>query len=84
MRQLKEMPAARVVLTGYTSSEGEAVDNYGLAMMRAKKVMELLISLGIAAERFEIKSLGANEPVASNETEDGRTKNRRVTLQIIP
>jgi len=84
VKALKEQPTARIVLTGHASSEGEAVDNFKVAMERAKNVMQLLVKRGISASRFELKSVGATAPATSNDTEEGRAANRRVTLLLVP
>ena len=81
---LRDQPDARIVLTGHTSAEGGAISNYALAISRAKSAMKLLVNRGIAVDRFELKSIGENKPIASNESEDGRMKNRRVSIQIVP
>jgi outer membrane protein OmpA-like peptidoglycan-associated protein len=62
VESLKQQPTARIVITGHASSEGEAVDNFKVAMERAKNVMQLLVKRGISANRFELKSVGATAP----------------------
>jgi len=57
-------------------------DNKAMSLERAKSVFRGLKAYGIKAERMQVEGLGASQPVASNETADGRAKNRRVEILI--
>jgi outer membrane protein OmpA-like peptidoglycan-associated protein len=54
-----------------------------LSNNRAKAVVDYLLSKGIAADRLSSKGFGATSPIADNNTEDGRARNRRTELQVI-
>ena len=85
---LGDLPGATFEVRGHTDSRpllSSAVfeDNYDLSYGRAKSVTTYLDEMGEAPlEQFEIVALGPAQPVASNETEEGRLRNRRVELQI--
>ncbi len=81
---IKSNPDAKIIITGHASADGAAITNYTLAIARAKRTMKLLVARGISVDRFELKSIGANAPIASNESADGRLRNRRVSIRIIP
>jgi outer membrane protein OmpA-like peptidoglycan-associated protein len=71
---------SKIEIAGYTSAEGGAVDNLQLGIQRARAAMKELVRRGVAAERFEIVSRGERAPMASNETKEGRRRNRRVAI----
>ncbi|CAI8200803.1 MAG: Outer membrane porin F [Flavobacteriaceae bacterium] len=73
--------AKRLTIVGHTDSKGPAAYNQKLSEKRARQVEEYIYSLGFTGE---IKSLGMGEsqPIATNETEDGRSKNRRSEITI--
>lgn len=73
----------KVAIEGHTSSEGGAELNKTLSENRAKAVMEYLVAHGIEAKRLESKGYGSEKPIAANDTEDNREKNRRVEFNII-
>ena len=80
---LKAKPDVKVVITGYTDNTGAADYNMGLSERRAKSVMEYFASKGIAASRMQAVGRGLNDPVADNNTKDGRALNRRVELKVV-
>lgn len=73
----------RVILTGHTDADGDAAYNLELGMKRAGEYKQHLVGLGVDESRIEVRSKGETEPVASNETEEGKQRNRRVTVQIV-
>ena len=82
-KTLKENPDIRVELAGYTDGTGTEVYNKGLSDRRSKAVFDYLVSKGIGASRMRVVGYGESNPVASNKTEEGRAKNRRVELRIL-
>jgi len=82
-RILKENPGVRLELAGYTDGTGTEVYNKGLSDRRSKAVLDYLVSKGIAASRMRAAGYGEFDPAASNKTEAGRAKNRRVELRIL-
>jgi len=77
---LQKYPDKKVIVTGHTDSVG--VNNYQWGLDRANNVKNYLVSQGVSAGIIEIVSKGETEPVASNSTEEGRAKNRRIVLTI--
>jgi OOP family OmpA-OmpF porin len=78
---LKESPDTKFEVIGHADSTGEADYNQGLSERRAAAVAAYLTRGGISPNRFTTSGRGEMDPVASNETKDGRAKNRRVDLQ---
>jgi OmpA-OmpF porin, OOP family len=77
---LQGNPDKRVYVVGHTDNKGELDYNLKLSTGRAKAVTTALINAGISAERLVAKGLGPLAPLASNTTEEGQAKNRRVEL----
>jgi len=78
---LQENPDLRIAIEGHTDSEGATEFNQDLSMRRAAAVKEHLVSeMQIDAARLEAIGFGESNPVASNETPEGRSQNRRVDL----
>lgn len=73
----------KISIEGHASSEGDAGFNKRLSADRAKSVMQYLIDHGIPKESLQSKGFGSEKPIASNDTEEGREKNRRVEFNII-
>ncbi len=81
---LKEYEKTYVNVVGHTDNTGSASHNQALSERRAASVGQFLISQGAAASRFNIRGVGFNQPVASNNTADGRAQNRRVEITLSP
>ncbi|WP_298718407.1 OmpA family lipoprotein [uncultured Oceanisphaera sp.] len=81
---LKEYEKTYVNVVGHTDNTGSASHNQALSERRAASVGQFLISQGAAANRFNIRGVGFNQPVASNNTADGRAQNRRVEITLSP
>lgn len=75
-------PDTDIVIYGYTDSTGRLEFNQKLSEDRAASVRTYLVGKGLAASRFQTKGMGPNDPIASNETVEGRSKNRRVEFAI--
>lgn len=80
---LKENPSLLVELAGHTDAIGTDSYNKALSEKRSKAVFDYLVSKGIAASRLKMVAFGEAKPVAPNNTDEGRAKNRRVELRII-
>lgn len=80
---LSENPSIRIRITGHTDSVGSDRDNQKLSEGRAESVRQAMIQRGIAADRMEAVGKGKAEPIASNDTEEGRAQNRRVEFMIL-
>lgn len=77
---LQSQPRLKVYIVGHTDNTGTLSHNLKLSQQRANSVMKALEQHGIAASRLAAKGLASYAPVASNGTEAGRAKNRRVEL----
>ena len=73
----------KLYLVGHTDNVGDAMSNLLLSKKRADAVRNFLVQFGIDENRFIVNFEGENKPIANNETEDGRQKNRRVEMTVI-
>ncbi|MBW1828971.1 MAG: OmpA family protein [Deltaproteobacteria bacterium] len=80
---LKENSEVRVEIQGHTDSTGPEAYNQILSEKRAKAINAYLVKEGIDAERLEVKGYGESDPIASNDTAEGRQQNRRVRFKRI-
>ena len=79
-----ESKDCKISITGYTDSKGTKEYNRELSLRRAESVEEKLIDLGLPPEKIiETKGNGDKNPVASNDTEEGRSTNRRIEIKFI-
>ena len=81
---LKEYEKTVVEVTGHTDSQGSDEYNLGLSERRANSVASYLIGQGLMAQRFVVQGMGKSQPIASNNTADGRQANRRVEIKLSP
>lgn len=80
--QLSDPRVASIKVIGFTDSVGADAYNQGLSEQRAGSVAEFLIGEGLAADKVTSQGRGESEPVADNDTEEGRARNRRVELHL--
>jgi len=80
---LQTEPDKKIRVEGHTDSRGDAEANLLLSEQRAQAVREALISLGVASERVTALGMGEDFPIASNEDEAGRARNRRVDVILL-
>ncbi|WP_413999215.1 OmpA family protein [Flavobacterium sp. W1B] len=78
----QEYPDTDITIFGYTDSTGKADYNLKLSGERAASVRSYLVAKGIASSRFKVTGMGIADPIASNETVEGRSQNRRVEFAI--
>jgi flagellar motor protein MotB len=88
---IQSSPDYRVYVEGHTddmpikvSSDKRFIDNMELSYLRAKAVASILEENGISIDRISITGYGDTRPVTSNETDEGRIKNRRVEIKLMP
>jgi OOP family OmpA-OmpF porin len=81
VQALKDNPTIGVEIAGHTDSQGDAELNRKLSQQRADAVRKYLISGGVSPDQVTAKGYGEDEPVAGNDTADGRAQNRRVELR---
>lgn len=74
----------RLIIEGHTDAQGSESMNQQLSLQRAQSVKQYLESEGVAPEKLEAVGKGESEPLASNDTPEGRANNRRVEIVIIP
>ncbi|HKR08888.1 MAG TPA: OmpA family protein [Gemmatimonadaceae bacterium] len=79
---LDKYPNSDVLIVGHTDSVGTDAYNQDLSQRRALAASAYLQSLGVPASRLQTQGRGETEPIASNDTEDGRQRNRRVEIAI--
>ena len=80
---LQTEPDKKIRVEGHTDSLGDADENLLLSEQRAQAVLEALVSLGVANDRISSLGMGEDFPIASNEDEDGRARNRRVDVILL-
>jgi len=80
---LKNHPNVKAEIQGYTDNKGNEKYNLILSKKRAKAVYEALIKLGVNKNQLTWAGYGEKNPIASNDTAEGRAKNRRVVAKII-
>lgn len=80
---LKENPTVKIRIEGHTDSRGGAAENKLLSENRASTVSSYLQSHGVAANRLTHQGYGPEKPLATNDTEEGRAKNRRTEFVIV-
>ncbi len=79
---LQVCPQAAVHVQGHTNSDGAEDLNLVLSVARAEAVVNALIERGVAVERLYAEGFGESEPIASNDTNDGKQKNRRIAFAL--
>lgn len=80
---LTENPQLRIRIVGHTDNVGSDQFNIKLSEGRAQSVKDALVKRGVAPERIETLGMGKRQPIATNDTEEGRAQNRRVELVIL-
>jgi outer membrane protein OmpA-like peptidoglycan-associated protein/tetratricopeptide (TPR) repeat protein len=80
---LKKKPELRIEIRGHTDNVGNDQSNMALSADRAFEVLNYLASLGVEGTRMTAKGFGETRPIADNETEEGRKKNRRTEFVIV-
>jgi outer membrane protein OmpA-like peptidoglycan-associated protein len=80
---MKSKPELVIEIAGHTDNVGTYENNLKLSQLRAESVRNYLISKGIAPQRVIAKGYADTQPIASNDTEEGRAKNRRTEVRII-
>lgn len=79
---LKAFPDVTLKIGGYTDNTGDSKSNLKLSQDRAMAVKKAIVSEGIEEKRLDAEGYGDAHPVASNETEDGRSQNRRIAVRV--
>ena len=79
---LARLPGRRFEVIGHTDAQGSHASNVSLSLARAQAVKGYLVSKGLPADSLSTSGLGPDQPVASNATEDGRARNRRIEFRV--
>ena len=80
---LKKVPDASFMVKGHTADVGTKESQYELSVERARTIIEQMVARGLEPSRFVYQGLGGDQPVAPNDTEEGRARNRRVEVIIL-
>ncbi|AZZ35498.1 hypothetical protein CIK05_01335 [Bdellovibrio sp. qaytius] len=80
---LNQYPTARIRIVGHTDNTGVESANQKLSMDRADVLRQSLVGQGIATDRIEVAGMGSAQPVADNASEEGRSQNRRIDIEVI-
>ena len=75
-------PTADIEIAGHTDADGEDAFNQALSEKRAQAVMDYLVKAGLPAGRFTATGYGSTQPVASNDTDEGKAQNRRIDFLV--
>ncbi|HTG08654.1 MAG TPA: OmpA family protein [Bradyrhizobium sp.] len=75
-------PSANIEIAGHTDADGEDGFNQALSEKRAQAVADFLVKAGLPAERFTAMGYGSTQPVASNDTDEGKAQNRRIDFVV--
>ncbi|MDD1791715.1 OmpA family protein [Enterovibrio makurazakiensis] len=81
LKRLQDFEESTAIIIGHTDSVGSEAFNQTLSEERAQTVANYFTDNGISADRLSVVGMGEGEPVASNDTEEGRAKNRRVEIE---
>jgi len=80
---LKNKPSVKIEIAGHTDNVGNKQDNKQLSQERAQVVKNYLLENGIDEKRLRAKGYGESEPIATNDTPEGRQQNRRTEVRIL-
>jgi OmpA-OmpF porin, OOP family len=75
-------PTTNVEIAGHTDTDGENASNQALSERRAQAVVDYLVKAGLPAGRFTAMGYGSTQPVATNETDQGKAQNRRIEFSV--
>jgi OOP family OmpA-OmpF porin len=75
-------PSANIEIAGHTDGDGEDAYNQALSEKRAQSVVDYLVKAGLPADRFAAVGYGSTQPIASNETDEGKAQNRRIEFVV--
>ncbi len=84
VRFIGQHPQITFMVVGHTDSKGTDAYNDDLSLARARAVRDALVAEGVAAAKLQIRGEGERMPVATNETEAGQARNRRVEVSLKP
>lgn len=80
---LRENPELKIQIEGHTDNQGDPAANQKLSLDRAFNVRQYLIDKGVDGKRIRFRGYGSTQPVSPNDTEENRSRNRRVEYKIV-
>ncbi|MEM7587888.1 MAG: OmpA family protein [Acidobacteriota bacterium] len=80
---LAQRPQSRIAISGHTDLTGRSQYNLELSGQRARAARDYLVAKGLAGDRFTTEGYGSDRPIADNDTEAGRQRNRRIEFQVL-
>lgn len=80
---LRRCPTGRIEIGGHTDSQGSDALNQRLSQARAEAVLDAMLARGVRLDRLAARGYGEDQPVASNATEEGRARNRRIEFKSV-
>ncbi len=83
LKEMKGNPKMKIEIAGHTDADGKDDYNMQLSQHRANSVVNWLVKNGISSKRLLAKGYGKTQPISTNETVDGRQKNRRTEVRVI-
>ena len=83
MEMMNDNSNIKILIKGHTDNTGDPVKNVQLSEERVKTIKEYLVSHGISSYRVSGKGYGGSQPIASNDTEETRKRNRRVEFEVV-
>jgi OOP family OmpA-OmpF porin len=75
-------PNANIEVAGHTDSDGEEAANQALSEKRAQAVADYLVKAGLPANRFTPVGYGSTQPIAGNDSDQGKAQNRRIDFVV--
>ncbi|WP_304906892.1 OmpA family protein [Nitrosomonas sp.] len=87
IKEISSSPDSRIIVEGHTDNVPTGrlgSDNMDLSLRRAKAIANILVLHGISKNRISVTGYGDTRPISSNTTEEGRAKNRRVEVKLMP
>jgi len=87
VKEISSSPGSHVLIEGHTDNvpTGKlSSDNMDLSLRRAKAIANILVLHGLSKDRISVTGYGDTHPISSNTTEEGRAKNRRVEVKLMP
>jgi OOP family OmpA-OmpF porin len=75
-------PSVNIEIAGHTDGDGEDGFNQALSEKRAQAVVDYLVKVGLPASRFSAVGYGSTQPIASNDTDEGKARNRRIDFVV--
>lgn len=80
---LERFPNVPIEIAGHTDNQGVSEENFELSLRRAESALDYLVAHGQDPDRFVVEGYGESQPIASNETAEGRARNRRIEFKAL-